>query len=189
MSCADEAKEVSVVKTMSDQELFRLTRQSEKLRNPKHLRRANTKTGEPRAPEWAMHEQALLGTMPDAEVAKRIGRTLVAVGVRRRRTGIPNYRPVKRWTPEEDKLLGTMPDRLLARKLQRTIIAVTGRRYQLHVPGITEENHHWRPEDDALLGRRPDGQIAQLLGISEQAVKHRRFRLRILFRSFGTRMF
>ena len=91
-------------------ELMRLIGQSHRLRNPRRLRRANTKTGIPRNPDWTLEQDALLGTVPDAEAASRLGRTVVAVRIRRRRLGIPNVHPYKRWTPEEDKLLGTMPE-------------------------------------------------------------------------------
>src|SRR6266699_4899049 len=119
----------TAAKTVSDEKLLRVMRQSNKLRNRRRLRRAITSTGKPGAQEWTLHDQALLGKMPDAAAAQRLGRTIVAIRVRRQRLGIPNYgRPFRRWTPEELALLGTMPDRLLARKLHRTRIAVTGKR-------------------------------------------------------------
>jgi hypothetical protein len=44
-------------------------------------------------PWWTAEELALLGTLPDAEVAARTGRTANAVRVKRRRAGLPgvNY--------------------------------------------------------------------------------------------------
>src|SRR5438876_4658211 len=159
-------------KTMSDEKLLRVLRQSNKVRH--RLRRAITSTGKPRAPEWTLQEQALLGKMPDAEAAKRLGRTIVAIRVRRQRLNIPNFgQPFKRWTSAEMALLGTMPDRVLARKLRRTRIAVTGKREQMGIPNLIEGYHRWRPEDDAILGQRPDEYIARLLGISVVAVRHR----------------
>src|SRR6059036_432956 len=115
--------------------------------------------------EWTLQEQALLGKMPDAELARRLGRTVVAVALRRSRLGIPNYghpaRLFGRWTPEELALLGTMPDRLLGHKLRRTPIAVMCKRSQLNIPAKIEGYHRWRPEDKALLGQRPDAYIAK----------------------------
>ena len=88
----------TAAKTMSDEKLLRVLRQSNKVRH--RLRRAITSTGKPRAPEWTLHEQALLGKMPDAEAAQRLGRTIVAIRVRRQRLNIPNYgQPFRRWTP------------------------------------------------------------------------------------------
>ena len=67
-------------------------------------------------PLWTPEEDALLGTMPDKDVAERIGRTPTAVPAHRSDLGIPNFfkrkppRKPPRWTPEKDVLLGTMPD-------------------------------------------------------------------------------
>src|SRR5439155_9210311 len=173
MKSGSKGRLAAAAKTVADEELLRVMRQSNKLRNRRRLRRAITSTGKPRAPEWTLQDQALLGKMPDAEAAQRLGRTLVAIRVRRLRLNIPNYgQSFKRWTPEELALLGSMPDRLLARKLHRTRIAVTGKRDQLRIPNMIEGYHRWRPEDDAILGQRPDKYVALLLGISVASVKH-----------------
>lgn len=68
-----------------------------------------------RGPLWTEGELALLGTMPDKEVAARIGRSVGAVHDHRRKLGVPSFFPrtVRRvtvWTGAMDKLLGTMPD-------------------------------------------------------------------------------
>src|SRR5437867_4396705 len=157
MKSPDKRSMATATKAVSDEKLIRVMRQSNNLRNRRRLRRAITSTGKPRAPEWTLQEQALLGKMPDAEAAKRLGRTIVAIRVRRQRLNIPNFgQPFKRWTSAELALLGTMPDRLLARKLRRTRIAVTGKREQMGIPNLIEGYHRWRPEDDAILGQRPD---------------------------------
>jgi hypothetical protein len=44
---------------------------------------------------WTAEEEALLGTMADAEVAVRTNRTLQAVYDRRRKLGIPRWRGLK----------------------------------------------------------------------------------------------
>jgi len=43
-------------------------------------------------PRWTAEELALLSTLPDEDVAARIGRTALAVSIMRRRLGIPNAR-------------------------------------------------------------------------------------------------
>ena len=181
------------LKGVSDQKVLQVMRQTNKLRNPRRLRRAITATGKPRAPEWTQQEEALLGKIPDADVAKRLGRTFVGVQLRRGRLGIPNYgRPAmsfKPWSPEELELLGTMPDRLIARKLRRTVISVTDRRYKLGIPAKIEGYHRWRPEDEALLGQRPDKYIAKLLGTTVTAVRDRRHALKIHIRPPTLRFF
>ncbi|MCX6912693.1 MAG: hypothetical protein NT167_06550, partial [Verrucomicrobia bacterium] len=42
---------------------------------------------------WTPEQDRLLGTMPDDEVARRVGRTSMAVQKRRFRLGIACYRP------------------------------------------------------------------------------------------------
>jgi hypothetical protein len=42
-------------------------------------------------PAWSEADEALLGAMDDAEVARRTGRTVNAVSIRRHRLGIPHY--------------------------------------------------------------------------------------------------
>jgi hypothetical protein len=47
-------------------------------------------------PCWTPEQLALLGTLPDAQVAKRIGRTVTAVRVMRTRRGIPSAKDRRR---------------------------------------------------------------------------------------------
>ena len=88
---------------------------------------------------WTADEEALLGTMSDAEVAARTGRTLVAVQSRRYVFGVPNVmkrNPISkppRWTPKRERLLGTMPGTVVARKLRCSPISVFNRRKKLGV--------------------------------------------------------
>jgi hypothetical protein len=180
-------------KVISQAEIARALRQSDPLHNPRRLRRTITSTGKPKSPDWTPQELALLGKMPDAELAKRLGRTVGAVALRRSRLNIANYgHPAgkfKRWTPGEVALLGTVPDRLLARKLKRTRIAVNCKREQLGIPAQIEGYHRWRPEDEAILGQRSDEYIAKQLGISVVAVRDRRHALKILKRPRTPRFF
>lgn len=71
-------------------------------------------TSQRRPHQWTPEENALLGTLHDAEIARRIGMGRGSVSQRRRRAGIPAFAsagaPVKHWTPERESLLGTMSD-------------------------------------------------------------------------------
>jgi hypothetical protein len=93
---------------------------------------------------WTADEDALLGTMPDADVAARTGRTLVAVQSRRYVFGVPNVmkrNPISkppRWTPKRERLLGTMPDTVVARKLRCSPISVFNRRKKLGILSFRE---------------------------------------------------
>jgi hypothetical protein len=82
---------------------------------------------------WTAEEIALLGTTPDGDVARRIGRTANAVRLMGERLGIP--RPVGgRWTAEAVALLGTLPDSEVARRLGRSLSSVTQKRCKLRIP-------------------------------------------------------
>jgi hypothetical protein len=83
-------------------------------------------------PLWTAKDIALLGTVADEEVARRIGRTVEAVRQKREELDIPN--PTSgRWTAEEVALLGTMPDREVARRLGRSPQSVTQKRIKLGI--------------------------------------------------------
>jgi hypothetical protein len=47
-------------------------------------------------PRWTKRQLAMLGTMPDAEVAAKIGRTPNAVRIMRERLGIPTFEDRRR---------------------------------------------------------------------------------------------
>jgi hypothetical protein len=82
---------------------------------------------------WRPEELALLGTAPDAEIAARIGRTAMAVEIKRRQAGIVFLR-VRRWQPHEIGILGTAPDRVVAARLGRTWRGVVNKRCDLGIP-------------------------------------------------------
>ncbi len=67
---------------------------------------------------WTEDEEALLGTMTDAALAKKIGRTLGAVTMKRMAMDVAAFEPrVYTWTKAELKLLGTVSDQDLAKRL------------------------------------------------------------------------
>jgi hypothetical protein len=84
-------------------------------------------------PRWTPAEVALLGTMPDEEVAARTGKTPGAVRQKREELGIPNP-AANTWTAEDIALLGTLPDEAVAARLGRSRTAVTQKRCQLGIP-------------------------------------------------------
>jgi hypothetical protein len=128
---------------------------------------------------WTPEQDKLLGTAPDAEIARRFGRKTRTVEKRRLALGIPSNNPAyHQWTPDEDALLGTMPDRELARRLGVSLIAVVARRQRKHILSV-EARRPWAPEDDRLLGTMADAELAEKLGRTEVAVAIRRRALRI----------
>lgn len=87
------------------------------------------RTGRP----WTKHELALLGTMSDAELARRKGRTPLAVRQQRVRLGIAAHQRQRAWTAEEDRLLREreLSAVELAERYGRTVAAVYTRRHLL----------------------------------------------------------
>ena len=84
-------------------------------------------------PLWTPEDIPLLGTLPDKEVARRTGRTVNGVRLKREELGIPNPAG-NRWRPDDITLLGTLPDREVARRLGRPLQSVTQKRCKLGIP-------------------------------------------------------
>jgi hypothetical protein len=82
---------------------------------------------------WTAEEIALLGQSPDAEVARRTGRTTDAVRQKREDLGRPNP-TTTHWNAEGIALLGAMPDDEVAKRLGRSVASVTQKRCKLGIP-------------------------------------------------------
>jgi hypothetical protein len=86
---------------------------------------------------WNEEEAAVLGTMLDGKVAKKIKRSIQAVWLKREKLGIPNpskspsVGPRPRWTTEEDEIALSLPAEVVARRTGRTVRAVYNCCYQL----------------------------------------------------------
>jgi hypothetical protein len=74
----------------TDEECERQSRRARELNLAQYLRPGY------HGPWWSARELALLGQLPDAEVAKRTGRTRNAVTVKRNRLRIPTARDGRR---------------------------------------------------------------------------------------------
>src|SRR5436309_3831714 len=108
---------------------------------------------------WTKEELALLGRLPDAEVAELIGRTFGTVWQKRRALDIeqPALR-FRKWTPAEDKLVGTAPDAEIARQLGRTESAIKSRR------AILEREQANRQSKPRFSDPKPCAAVLQTLG-------------------------
>ncbi len=73
----------------------------------------------------------MLGTAPDAEIARRLGRSIKSVSGRRQVLGIKFPNPRRPWPSEELALLGTLPDAVLAKQFNRPESVVRSKRLQL----------------------------------------------------------
>jgi hypothetical protein len=84
---------------------------------------------------WTDAEVALLGKLPDAEVARRTGRPCDSVPQKRSERGIPNpNRGRGRWRPDEDELLRTLSRDEAAERTGRSRGAVSQRGLALDLP-------------------------------------------------------
>jgi hypothetical protein len=125
---------------------------------------------------WLEEEDALLGTMSDEKLAKKIGRAVVTVMKRRGKKGIRLYR--KLWRPEDDKILGTRPDSQVAKLLGRRIATVVWRRLKLGIKCFYE-HRPWLDHEIEMLGVIPDKEVARLTGHTESSAEAKRLRLKI----------
>ena len=113
-------------------------------------------------------EIKLLGSRPDAEVARLIGRTVEGVSLKRQKLGIEA--PLQPgWTEDEIKLLGRLPDAEVARRVKRSLTAVQIKRLLL---GINRQrkaalNVHWCREwlNSSLVPTTPANPKGQTLGV------------------------
>jgi hypothetical protein len=84
---------------------------------------------------WTKEEIELIGTMPDHDLARKLGRHPSTVVSKRLAMKIPYRRPrYKWWKPEELKLLGQMPDAEVARRTGRPLKGVMLKRLKLGMP-------------------------------------------------------
>jgi hypothetical protein len=159
--------------------IARITRRSYQLRNPRKRRGGVRGARGHQAPDWTLSELKLLGTRPDAEIAKLTKRTVLGVTLRRRRLKIPTFGSTfRRWTKAEDQLLGKLRDEELAKKLNRPISGIRQRRRKrgLRLPDAPKP---WTRKEERVLGKHSDSQTAKLLGRTHHEIYHRRIKLRI----------
>jgi hypothetical protein len=87
---------------------------------------------------WTPKTLALLGTMSDSDVAKRIGNTTMQiVQLKRIELGIPRFSDrlaslrVRHWPPKQLAMLGFKPDAEVARITDRSIAEIVAKREEL----------------------------------------------------------
>jgi hypothetical protein len=117
--------------------------------------------------KWTAAEKQLLGTMPDGELARKLGRRYQSVARMRNLLGRPRVRPAhhRGWKAWEDQLVGVLPDREVARRTGRSLGAVMVRRRSkgLAPPQVFKR---WTSRENNLLGTLPDAELAEQLGRS-----------------------
>lgn len=141
--------------------------------------------------KWTQQDDALIGVIPDTEVAIRLGMTQEAVKLRRRHL---NRKPVARrsgvidrkklaelrvnsdrpWTKSEVRLLGTAIDAEVALRVGRPAWAVKRERQRREIKPFKTANRSWNRSEVALLGKYSDADVARRLRRTELAVQMQR---------------
>jgi len=133
---------------------------------------------------WPRKHIAMLGTIPDAALAGRIGLAVCTVLKKRQKLGIPASRPAKslNWTPVVIAMLGKFPDCQIARIHGMDVRSVQKRRVSLGIRCYARKSkswHYWTKKEIALLGKMPDGDVALRTGINKPSVAWKRCKLKI----------
>ena len=122
---------------------------------------------------WTPEFIALLGKVPDAELAEKMGCSVWRVGVARRSKGIPAHRKSV-WTAEKEMVLGKAFDCEVAQRLgisKNTVLLAR------KAKGILRYRKYvLSPENFARLGTVSDRDLAKEIGCTESyivAARHR----------------
>lgn len=125
---------------------------------------------------WTEEALSLIGTMTDAEVAKRLGLSNGAVSLKRRSLGIPG-RSVKHPAIDiPDNLrpyLGVWSDAAIARKIGVSAGVVSRQRRQNQIKATTDPNF-FPDEGIPRLGKVSDSDLAREYKVAPQTVNNQR---------------
>ncbi len=133
---------------------------------------------------WTRRQIAMLGTMSDAALCRKLGVCLGTVLKKRQKLGIPASRPPKtiHWTPAIFALLGKVPDGEIARIYGMNTLSVQQKRVSRGIKCYARQSktwHYWTKKEIALLGKMPDGEVALRTGINKASVAWKRGKLNI----------
>lgn len=127
-----------------------------------------------RAIDWSEGHLALLGTLPDQEIAYLLGCSRQAVTAKRKALNIkPHTRIGLQWTNELILQLGRSSDRQMAEQMGVSLRTVLSKR---QAQGIKAHRQPlaWTNDTLALLGTCSDGQLAQRLNCSRKTIIQKR---------------
>ncbi|MCP4658713.1 MAG: hypothetical protein GY856_25155 [bacterium] len=93
---------------------------------------------------WPPHEVALLGKSTDLEVARKVGRSRLAVEKKRRKLGIPPLPQPSPWTKRALAQLGKVPDEEIAAEIGVVVWAVARMRRKLGKPPVKRHRRRTR---------------------------------------------
>ena len=141
-----------------------------------------SKSGKPH--NWTRRQIAMLGTIPDAALSRKLDLSIGTVFKKRQKLGITASRPPKsiNWTPDVIALLGKIPDGEVARIYGMNILSVQQKRVSRGIQCYARKSktwHYWTKKEIALLGKMPDGDVALRTGINKASVFWKRCKLKI----------
>ena len=133
---------------------------------------------------WTRRQIAMLGTIPDSALSRKLDLCISTVLKKRQELGIPASRPPKfiLWTPDLIALLGKIPDGEVARIYGMNILSVQQKRVSRGIQCYARKSkawHYWTKKEIALLGKMPDGDVALRTGINKASVFWKRCKLKI----------
>jgi hypothetical protein len=138
---------------------------------------------------WTKEEDALLGTVPDRDVAEKLNRKLACVRGRRTMLGKTafGHAPARLRYEREPRdryaeLFASKSNAELRRILGWTDKRIRTRRRHLAAGHVRNRGPEWTIEEDQLLGTKPDEVIARQIGRPVRAVRSRRWQKRIRLR-------
>ncbi len=131
---------------------------------------------------WTPKKISMLGTMADADLAKKLGMWTNTVFSKRVSLSIAPFNPsteqVKfHWKLAHLKRLGKEPDSRVAKDLGVSESVVTAKRHSLAIPpsgGVSVPRHPWTKLEIAMLGKKPDTIVATLTGRGRRHVRAKR---------------
>ncbi|MFN8705929.1 MAG: hypothetical protein ACK50J_04565, partial [Planctomyces sp.] len=132
--------------------------------------------------DWTPGRLAMLGKMPDAHIAAKIGATDSAVFVKRVSLGIPAFGLKKQpeafqWKASQLKQLGRISDSALAAELGTSVHIVIAKRHSLGVPPAnprSDVRKPWSRSEIAMLGKKPDPVVAAITGRGRRHIRAKR---------------
>lgn len=130
-------------------------------------------------PSWDDAKIALLGTMPDAELAKRFGIKHHVVLYKRMTLGISAFKDMtkRKWSRSDIRMLGTKSDDEVANLLGLSKTTVSNKRLELGIDAFAYKSELWRiwtKTELSLLGKHTDKEVARRLKMSTSGVAAKR---------------
>lgn len=133
---------------------------------------------------WTRRQIAMLGTISDAALSRKLDLCIATVLKKRQKLGIAASRPPKsiNWTPDVIASLGKIPDSEIARIYGMNILSVHKKRVSRGIRCYARKSktwHYWTKKEIALLGKMPDGDVSLRTGINKASVFWKRCKLKI----------